>query len=277
MSLPAAAVLAVSLLAAPPASSSSTIEGFLEPYHQIDLAPAEPGTVAKLNVEEGQRVEPGQLLGTLDCDVLLVSLDIAELTRDAHGRIDAARAERDLRQSRLESLIVLQQRAHASAQEVDRARADLQIAAANLLMAEEQGLIAALECKKVEAMIERRRLRSPIAGVVTRIYHEETEYVTAAEPTVMTVVQLDPLRVVFSVPTGQSLLLATDTPVSLLLPEGGERVSGRVEYVAPITDADSGTVRVKVLVDNAEGAFRAGVRALLLLDELMPASGVAVR
>lgn len=273
-----ASLVAISLLAtAPSASEPLTVEGFLEPYHQIDLAPAEPGTVAELQVEEGEPVKPGQLLGTLDCEVLLISLAIAEQSRDARGRLDAARAERDIKQARLSSLLALQQRAHASTQEVQRARADLEIAQANLLMAEEQRQIAELECKKVEAMLERRRLRSPIDGIVARIYREETEYVTSAEPTVLTVVQLNPLRVVFSVPTAQSQRLSPDAVVPLLLPESGLRLDGRVEYVAPITDADSGTVRVKVLIDNSENLYRAGVRALLLLDEAQESDNLAAR
>ena len=36
-----------------------------------------------------------------------------------------------------------------------------------------------------------------------------------------------------------------------------------VEFISPVTDAASGTVRVKFVVDNAAGKLRSGVTALL--------------
>jgi hypothetical protein len=59
------------------------------------------------------------------------------------------------------------------------------------------------------------------------------------------------------------------------LPETDEVAAGLVELVSPITDAESGMVRVKVLVPNAEGRYRAGVRAVLVTD--VPPVGASVR
>jgi hypothetical protein len=79
----------------------------------------------------------------------------------------------------------------------------------------------------------------------------------------MTVVQLDPLRVVFSLPTPIAARWSVGSAVALELPESGAKPRGKVEFVAPVTEAESGTVRVKVLIDNAAGAYRCGVRCLL--------------
>ena len=40
-----------------------------------------------------------------------------------------------------------------------------------------------------------------------------------------------------------------------------------MEFVAPVTEAESGTVRVKVLIDNAKGAYRCGIRCLLNAEQ----------
>jgi len=236
------------------------IEGFTEAFRQVELAPGEPGTLMSLNVREGDRVQKGQLVGSLDCDALLVAKQIAKLNMESHGRLDAAAAERDLRKSRLEKLQALRIKGHASQEEVNRASADADIAEANVLSAREQLAVDALEFKRAEALIERRTLRSPMDGIVTRIFHEEREYVMSSAPTVMTVVQLDPLRVVFSIPLAQSTKLAAGQTVPLTLPDLNLTTEGTIEFVSPVVDAESGTVRVKVLLPNAKGECRAGIR-----------------
>ena len=40
-----------------------------------------------------------------------------------------------------------------------------------------------------------------------------------------------------------------------------------MEFIAPVTEAESGTVRVKVLIDNAHGAYRCGIRCLLNAEQ----------
>jgi RND family efflux transporter MFP subunit len=224
-----------------------------------------------LLVHEGDRVTKGQALATLDNDVLAVSREIALANVQAKGKLDSAAAERDLRKTRLERLEPLRAEGHASQEEVDRAVADLAVAEANLQAAREQHRLDELELKKVEAMIERRTLRSPIDGYVVKIQKEEREFVSVNSATVATVVQLDPLRVVFSLPTAYAAKLSGGDGVDLELPESGAKLHGKVELVTPVTDAESGTVRVKILIDNSGGAYRCGVRCLLKAGQLQEA------
>ena len=244
-----------------------SFDGFTEPYRKIDVSAAETGTVAKLLVHEGDRVSRGQPLATLDNDVLEVSREIAKTTAEGQGKLDSATSERNLRKTRFERLEHLRPLGHASQEEVDRARADLEVAEANLLAVKEQRRIDVLEGKKIEAMIERRTLRSPIDGVVSKMLKDEREFVSANSAAVLTVVQLDPLRVTFSLPTSAATSLAVGQVVSMEIADGGMRMSGKVEFVAPTTEAESGTVRVKVLVVNPQGQYRCGVRCLLRLEK----------
>jgi len=242
------------------AAAANPIEGFTEPYSKVDLAPAEPGILLSLRVHEGDRVHKGQLLGMLDCEALEISRQIARLNMESHGRLDAAVAERWLRKTRADKLEALRLKGHSSQEEVDRAHADFEIAEANVLTAQEELAVDALEFKRTEALIERRTLRSPMDGVITRIYHEEHEFITSASPTVLTVVQLDPLRIVFSVPLTQSSSLKVGQTVPLTIADSSGRAEGRIEFVSPVVDAESGTVRVKVLLANPRGVYQSGVR-----------------
>ncbi len=251
-------------------AQSGAVESFTEPFRRIDIAPAEPGIVATMSVREGEQVTAGQQLATLDVDVLKAALEIARITRDACGRQRAAQAELELRRSRLQKLEELRPSGHASGEEVQRARADVEVAEANVLTLVEQGRVDALEYKKTEALLERRIMRSPIDGVVTRVFREEREFVTGNNPTVMTIVQLSMLRATFSVPTAAALRMQAGQKVRVAFPDLEKSAEGKVELISPVTDAESGTVRVKVLLDNSQNQHRSGMRCLLQLGADRP-------
>lgn len=245
---------------------ADTVESFTEPFRRIEIAPAEPGILATIDVREGDAVTKGQQLAALECEVLRISLQIARLARDAQGRQQAALAELELRRMRLAKLEELRPRGHSSGEEVERARADLHVAEANLLAIQEQHGVDVLECAKTEAMIERRIMRSPIDGVVTRVLRDQHEFVTGSNPTVLTVVQLNPLRATFSVPTYQSMTLKPGQTVKITFSESEKSSEGTIEMISPVTEAESGTVRVKVLLENGKNQHRCGVRCLLQLE-----------
>ncbi len=256
------------LLACPPlrAQTPAPIEGFTEPFHKVDLSPAEPGILMQLLVKEGDTVKCDDKLAVLDTDVIEINLRLARKAMESRGRVDAAKAERAIRAERLTRLKSLQTQGYAFRDEIDRAAADLEVAEANVLIAEEQKALETLEHEKAVAMLEQRTIRSPLDGVVTKIYRERREYITASEPVVLTVMQLDPLRIVFAVPTAEAIKLRRDQKVGLGFPDSDDHAQGRIELVSPITDAESGMVRVKVLLANPEGKYRCGVRSVLMLN-----------
>ena len=238
-------------------------DGFTEPYRKIDVAAAEMGVVGHLYVREGDHVSKGQVLATLDNDVLTVTRDIAETTAKAQGKIDSAVAEVELHKTRLNSLTALAKEDHATHEEVDRARTELAVAEATLLVAREQRHLDEMDCKKIAAMIERRTMRSPIDGVVVKVYRDECEAVSPSSAAVVNVVQLHPLRASFMLPTEAVAKLAIGQSVAVEFPDTGKSTQGTIEFLSPVTDADSGTVRVKLVIDNSKGDFRSGVRCVL--------------
>jgi RND family efflux transporter MFP subunit len=244
------------------------IEGFTEPIRKLDLIPPEPGIIASLSVHEGDRVKKDQLLGSLDCDTQQVALEIAKANMAAHGKLDSAVAERDLRRWRLAKLQKLRAEGHANDEEVTRAADELAVAEANVLTALEQHATDALEVDRIASMIERRMMRSPFDGVVTRIFREEKEFVGSNNTPVLTIMQLDKLRVIFTIPTALAVRLKADHKVLLTFPNSNQGTTGKIESISPVTEAESDTVRVKVLIDNAEGKYRCGVRCAINLNKL---------
>ncbi len=241
------------------------VEGITEPFATIDLAAADPDILAAVHVKEGELVRRGQLLAELDLTILNSALKIAQARAQMHGEVDAAVAEFEFKRERFLKLQELGEVGGARTTELQRARLDVVVAEAALVVAREAQTIAALEVERIEAQIERRRIRSPLDGSVTVIHKDAAEIVLATDPKVLTVVQLDPLRATFAVPASWAAALREGQPVRLRLADSRERAQGVVEFVSQVNDAESGTVRVKILLANGDGRYRSGVRCFLEL------------
>ena len=246
-------------------SQSAEIDGFTEPYRDIDVAAPEMGRVISLEVREGHRVSAGRLLARLDEDVLNALLKIAKADMESAGRLEAAQAELRMHQESLEKLEELLQRNHATQREVDRARAQKEMAEARVKAAHEELAVKALEFERTQAQLAQRRVFSPIDGVVTRVYKDAGEFVSPNDPILVKVVQLDPLLIVFSVPVAEARKLAAEATVHVRIESAEEPVEGVVEFVSPMGDAQSGTMRVSVRIPNPGEQVPGGATCHLLL------------
>lgn len=241
------------------------LEGFTEPYQQIELAAGEPGVLIDVRVREGTSVRQGELVGQLDTLILERTLEIARQRATSLGASQAADAERNLRRKHLAQLEQLHQRGHATQQELDRAETDLAIAEARFLMAKEELDLQRLECRRIEAQIERRQLRSPIDGVVSEVFREAGEAFLANDPRVLTIVQTNRLRAKFSAPPALAQRLKAGQTVQLVFPDTRGSSEAKVESISPVMDAKSGTVSITVEVENAEERIPSGARCVLHL------------
>jgi RND family efflux transporter MFP subunit len=212
------------------------ILGYTEPYKTITVSASEPGVIAEMLVEEGARAQKGQVLARLDTASLQAELEIA-------------RAEAKLQTTRLKRLEELAAANRSTPEELDRTRTDLTIKDA--------------QTRKIEAQIETRTLRSPVDGVVTEIKRDPSEAVSAANPHVLTVVQVDKLIVNLFLPPARAATFQAGASVNLKLLDEQGTVPAKVEFVSPVTDSASGTVRVKFVIDNAGGTHRSGGRCTL--------------
>ena len=229
-------LLLTALLALLAPFARADVPGYTEPYKTITVSAAEPGVIKELPVEEGTIVMQGQILARLDVAQLEAELDIAKI-------------QAELQRTKVERLDELARSQRAAKEELDRARGDAKIRDA--------------EIRKIQAGIETRTMRSPVNGVVTEIKRDLSEAVSMTNPHVLTVVQIDRLIVNLFLPPQRSAKLTVGASAILLLGENAGRVPAVVEFISPVTDAASGTVRVKFVVANAGGKLRSGVTAFL--------------
>lgn len=244
---------------------AADIESFTEPYRTIDVAAVETGLVIAVHIKEGDKVETRQALADLNQDVLRASLDIARVQRDATSTLKSAEAELRLRTTRLSKLEELRLNENASEEEVRRAELEKEVAAARVLAAKETIETKRLEYERIRIQLAQRTLRSPITGFVTEVYKDIGEFVALTDPVVVTVVQLDPLMVTFSVPAKSASSLKSGQSVPVRIDGHKGNAEAKIEFVSPVIKADSQTVRVKVLLPNSGYTFQSGSKCWLIL------------
>lgn len=236
-----------------------TLEGFTEPYRSIEVAAPEPGVLAAVEVREGALVKKGATLARLDTRALEAARHTSRLVAGAVARMQAAQAQLRLSETRVRKLDGLAASGNARGDEVAVARAELDKARAEISAAEEMRAVERQKLAEIESGIEERTLRSPIDGVVIKIHHEVGEFVGAGEMRVVTVVQLKPLTLNVFAPAAHSQALVAKSKVEVRCGDDAPRLA-EVEFVSPVVDAESSTARCKLVLPNADGALRSGIR-----------------
>ncbi len=221
---------------------SGEIQAFAEPYRTIDVAAVEAGLVTIVLVEEGDSVEKHDRLAELHQDVQKAALDVSRAQRDSTGVLTGAEAELRLRESIWKKFKELRRADHASDEEARRSESEYEIAQSRVLQAREQLLIKKLECERSELQLAQRTIRSPIAGIVTQVHKDAGEFLSPSDPIVVTIVQLDPLTVSFSVPVGIVNGLSQGQKVPLRIDGLKQPRNAEVELVSSLINAESQTV-----------------------------------
>ncbi len=251
-------LVATSIVLISTAGFGAELETFTEPYHRVAVPAPESGVIAEILVKEGDLVEKKQLLAKLDDSVLEAAMSVASAAKDATGAVESAQADIEMREQTLNGYRELKGGGNASHRELQRAENELVQSISRLLTVREDLEIRRLEFERVRTQLERRQIESPIDGIVVAIDREVGEYVSPSDPVVLHVVHLKALKAVFSVPSQAAASLRTGTTVPLVV-GGKETVSATIEFVSPLADPESNSVRVKLRLPNTELKLQGGV------------------
>jgi membrane fusion protein (multidrug efflux system) len=210
----------------------------VEPYRSVGVRARVDGVILARPFTEGTIVTPGQVLYRLD-DVRYEAAHRSAVARFENAKLTLAR---------LEPLVV--QNAVAQ-QDVDNARSEYAAARATLDQAKKD-----LDDTKVRAEIE---------GRVGRTQLEVGARVTGPSDLLTTIDRIDPVYVTFR-PSSQTLLAWQERPraralaragsslqVQVVLPDGSLLPrTGRLDYVAPVQDAATGTQEFRAIFQNPD-------------------------
>lgn len=118
---------------------------------------------------------------------------------------------------------------------------------------------ARAEADSVELLIDELTVRAPLGGTVGARHVEVGERVDAGAP-VVSILELHPIHALLPVRESEVGLLARGLDARVVVPAATNAVrEGAIERIAPIVDARSGNVSVRILLDNADAALRPGM------------------
>ncbi|HEY1435828.1 MAG TPA: efflux RND transporter periplasmic adaptor subunit [Thermoanaerobaculia bacterium] len=169
--------------AAPAASNHVAAEGRVVAYPGAEVVVGTdlPGTVVILRVQEKQRVRQGQLLAELRSD------DHRAALAEARARVTEADAEIRLAESELERARALWEKSVGSRQALDKAERDVETARA-------RRATAAATAARLDAVLAKTRILSPIDGVVIARHAQPGETLEAGAK-IVTVADLSKTRI----------------------------------------------------------------------------------
>ena len=212
------------------------VRGRTEAVRQVTVRAETRGRVAEVAVAEGARVKRGEVLARLAVEERKANLTEAEaLVRQRQIEYDAARrlAAKGYR---------AQTKTAESAAYLDAAKAAV---------------------ARIRTEIDHTLIRAPFDGVVEERFAEIGAYLKVGD-NVATVIDRDPMLVVAHVSERDVGGLRPGARGSATLVTG-ERVSGKLRYVATRADPSTRTFRVELQVVNAQRHLRSGVTTELRL------------
>ncbi|HSM87781.1 MAG TPA: efflux RND transporter periplasmic adaptor subunit [Candidatus Limnocylindrales bacterium] len=219
--------------------------GNVEAMSTVSIKPQISGELTRVHFKEGDFVKKGQLLFTIDRAPFEAALRQAEgtLARDEaqaiNARLDAERYQG------------LGREGVVSKQQVDAAAA-----AATAMQATVAADKAAVETAKIN--LQYTSIYSPINGRTGNIGVKEGNLVKANDvPVLVTINQIEPIYVTFSIPEQQLADLkqyaARKTLKVDAAPQGSDQhFSGRLTFIDNAVDLTTGTIKLKATFDNAQ-------------------------
>jgi len=257
----------------------SEFTGRLEAVHKVDVRPRVSGLISSVHFREGALVRRGDVLFEIDPRPFQAEVDRlgAELAR-ARATLTRASAERD----RAERLV----KENAISMEEHDRRASSAVEAAAQLSAVEAALRAA------QLNLEFTRVVAPISGRVGHAIVTEGNLVSSGpgEATLLTtLVSLDPIYAYFEVDEQSFLSFSRASAVSSGGggPEKAVRMAlsgeddfpreGRINFLDNQLDPSTGTIRVRAVFANPDGALTPGLFVRLRMPGGASYRGIVVR
>ncbi len=256
MQMPPAVVTVVSVEETLLNAAEETI-GRVEPMQEVILRPEVSGRIDQVLFEEGSVVKEGDVLFTID--------------RAAYqAAADAAAAEMSRAQKRYDRL------RQADARSVSAS--DLESAESDFLRAK-----AAFELAKVD--LDYTTIQAPVSGRIGSAMVKKGNYVTPGAAELARIVQVDPIRVVFSMSdrdylAGRRLELAGDAAAleaRIILPDGSLFPNiGKKDFDDNAINPMTGTIAVRYLFDNPDGLLLPGGYVTVRLSNPVGAKGIKI-
>lgn len=226
------------LLFAAPAYGEA-VKAVLFPFREAVIAARAESTLLPYRFKLGEPFKTGEVLTALDDSRYVLEV------RRATEQADFARAV-------FEDKKQLRDKNFTSDYELKKAEFDLSVAESSLADA--------------KLNLSYCTVKAPFAGKLAEIRTQEYETVRPGQP-LFRIIDDNRLLAVMNVPLNDAALTTVGNPVVVSVSGTDRKAKGTVYEVAPQADHRTGTVRIRVLIDNGDGKLRAGMTGELIHDE----------
>jgi RND family efflux transporter MFP subunit len=217
------------------------VPGLTEPFKDVTLSVAVPGTVATRYFREGDFVKQGQVV--LDLDKKLEELGVQR------RKLVADQLKQDLDGTRY----VFEHGKSVSAEDLAKKEVEYKVAVVDYDTTVEQ--------------LRKRQVFAPMDGYITAYFVEVGEDRRAQDP-VVRMAETRRCYFVSNIEAKAGAPLKAGQTAQLQIDSGAGVVpfEGKIVFVSPVVDPASGLMRVKVLFDNPDGKIRPGVAGRMKLE-----------
>jgi RND family efflux transporter MFP subunit len=224
------------------------ISGPLDPYRSVEVRAQLAGELVSVNVERGNAVEAGAVLGRYDAATVRSQL------LGARAAVAAAEAAVATASHRLESVEALYAAGAVSRQDLVQARSAAEAAVA-------QVAAAAAQLAQSEEADRRTVLRAPSGGIVSARLVSAGEAVAPGQP-LFRIVDTDTLELAARVPVSGLGSFRVGDPVVFRIDAASDRLlTGYVDRIEPMADPSTRQVVVYARLPNTDGALVGGLYA----------------
>jgi len=208
------------------------LPGGVEPWEDIEIGAEVPGKIEWVGPQEGERVQTGDLLVQIDSQAL-------------QAEVEKAEALYRLKASQLERRQMLFGKGFIPKEQLDAA------------LTERDSALKSLEVAKIQ--LSKGTIRSPLHGLVNRIYRDAGEYVSVGDP-ILNLVEVDRVKIVAAVPEMDVPFVRVSQRVRVTLDAlGKEAFRGNIIYLSPKGDEVTRTFTIKVALDNPTFRIKPGM------------------
>lgn len=205
----------------------------------LTVLPQVAGYVRKLHVKPGQRVAVGDPLVEID------AREEAAALSSAAAQADSAAATLALAEQSRARIEALHQEGLATAQELDKSRADVAAATAAVRA-------AGAQVSQRRVAVGNRVVRAAVPGVIGDVVVRLGDYVTATSR-LTTIAGDDGLELTLAVPAPRARTLALGAPIEVLDDDGQVLHTSSAFYIAAEADPRTQLVAVKAAVPAGLG------------------------
>jgi RND family efflux transporter MFP subunit len=242
------------------------------------------GKVVKVMLEEGQRVEAGQVIALLDDSNWLAALSQSNAQlQQAEANVESSQTAFDDAKPIFERAEKQKAAAVISAQSFDESHAQFNVARNNLLISQRALEAARAGVEVAQRSLEDTVIRAPFAGIVTEKAAQPGEMVSPisagggfTRTGIGTIVDMDSLEVEVDVSENFINRVRPEQPVNIKLNAYPDwDIPGSVIAMIPTADRAKATVKVRIAIKQKDPRIipEMGARVAFLSDNEPAAAG----